>query len=203
MAKVTRDRIMREYDTVYPLYNFIQHKGYPTLYHRMKLLEIGPCPIHRLTYGPVKLAKERHNIQSIFSNATAHSTLATSSTVYEQNLLNRKRSRNQRLDTTAVEVRVLDAATATTKGCVKRHEVTWDLNCPVPLAPPLSSQVITRRLNAVKSAVAFHSIRTESVDLVVFKVKKKEIAKSTADPTSILRRSNRLKDLNLELNTQP
>lgn len=54
IAKVTRDRIMAMYHNEYPLYNFIQHQGYPTLYHRNMVALHGPSPIHRLTYGPVK-----------------------------------------------------------------------------------------------------------------------------------------------------
>ena len=54
IAKVTRDRIMMQLHLSYPLYNFAQHKGYPTLAHRNALLRHGPCAIHRLTFGPVK-----------------------------------------------------------------------------------------------------------------------------------------------------
>jgi len=54
IAKVTRDRIMDEYDTVYPVYGLKQHKGYPTVFHRQALRTHGPCAIHRLSYGPVK-----------------------------------------------------------------------------------------------------------------------------------------------------
>lgn len=53
IAKVTRDRIMMEMHELYPVFNFAQHKGYPTLAHRTALVTHGPCPIHRLTYGPV------------------------------------------------------------------------------------------------------------------------------------------------------
>jgi ribonuclease HII len=56
IAKVTRDRIMVEQHKLYPEYNFMQHKGYPTFQHRQTLYEIGPCPIHRSTYAPVKQA---------------------------------------------------------------------------------------------------------------------------------------------------
>lgn len=42
------------YHQSYPLYNFAQHKGYPTFAHRSILHEHGPCPIHRLTFGPVR-----------------------------------------------------------------------------------------------------------------------------------------------------
>lgn len=56
IAKVTRDRIMIEQHTLFPEYNFQQHKGYPTFQHRQTLYEIGPCPIHRSSYAPVKQA---------------------------------------------------------------------------------------------------------------------------------------------------
>ena len=60
IAKVTRDRIMLKYDKMYPLYEFGRHKGYPTFAHRSLLHLHGPCPIHRLTFGPVKLAIQHH-----------------------------------------------------------------------------------------------------------------------------------------------
>ncbi len=50
IAKVTRDRIMREWDEVYPQYGFINHKGYGTKKHIDALKEYGPCPIHRKTF---------------------------------------------------------------------------------------------------------------------------------------------------------
>lgn len=50
LAKTYRDRQMEEWDKVYPMYGFKQHKGYPTKMHREKVLEIGPCPIHRRTF---------------------------------------------------------------------------------------------------------------------------------------------------------
>lgn len=54
IAKVTRDRLMREYDAVYPAYGFKYHKGYPTRRHAKALAEFGPSPIHRFSYAPVK-----------------------------------------------------------------------------------------------------------------------------------------------------
>ncbi len=54
VAKVTRDRLMLDYDDKYPLYNFRQHKGYPTKAHKAFIAEHGPCPIHRLTFKGVK-----------------------------------------------------------------------------------------------------------------------------------------------------
>ena len=50
IAKVTRDRMMIEYDKKYPEYGFIKHKGYGTKAHIDKLKEIGPCELHRKTF---------------------------------------------------------------------------------------------------------------------------------------------------------
>ncbi|MFA7271923.1 MAG: ribonuclease HII [Candidatus Omnitrophota bacterium] len=50
LAKVTRDRIMREYDAIYPEYGFSRHKGYPTESHREILNRIGPSQIHRKSF---------------------------------------------------------------------------------------------------------------------------------------------------------
>src|SRR5580765_7152118 len=53
MAKVTRDRLMREFCAQFPEYCFSQHKGYGTELHLQKLHEHGPCPIHRRSFEPV------------------------------------------------------------------------------------------------------------------------------------------------------
>src|SRR5205809_2089433 len=53
IAKVTRDRIMRDFCGQFPQYSFSQHKGYGTELHLLKLLEVGPCPIHRRSFEPV------------------------------------------------------------------------------------------------------------------------------------------------------
>lgn len=50
IAKVTRDRIMRQWDEIYPQYGFINHKGYGTAKHIEALKEYGPCPIHRKSF---------------------------------------------------------------------------------------------------------------------------------------------------------
>ena len=50
IAKVTRDRLMLEYDKQYPQYNFAKHKGYGTAEHIALLKQYGPCPIHRKTF---------------------------------------------------------------------------------------------------------------------------------------------------------
>lgn len=53
IAKVTRDRIMAEYDSKFPNYNFLKHKGYPTKNHYEMIKKFGPCPIHRKTFKGV------------------------------------------------------------------------------------------------------------------------------------------------------
>jgi len=50
LAKVTRDRIMKLYDRIYPQYGFIRHKGYPTKMHRAVLKRLGPSLIHRKSF---------------------------------------------------------------------------------------------------------------------------------------------------------
>ena len=54
LAKVCRDREMREMDREYPGYGFARHKGYPTRQHILALSENGPCPIHRRSFSPVR-----------------------------------------------------------------------------------------------------------------------------------------------------
>lgn len=58
LAKVTRDRLMMEQSLLYPQYGFDKHKGYLTKDHILALKEHGPCPIHRMSYKPVKLWKD-------------------------------------------------------------------------------------------------------------------------------------------------
>ncbi len=53
IAKVERDRLMREYHEIYPEYGFASHKGYGTKDHLERLRHYGPCPIHRTTFRPV------------------------------------------------------------------------------------------------------------------------------------------------------
>ena len=52
LAKVTRDRLMTDYDRMYPAYGFAEHKGYGTAQHREQLKQHGPCPIHRQSFLP-------------------------------------------------------------------------------------------------------------------------------------------------------
>jgi ribonuclease HII len=56
LAKVARDRLMAQMDELYPGYGFARHKGYRAPIHAEALLTLGPCEIHRMSWGPVKLA---------------------------------------------------------------------------------------------------------------------------------------------------
>lgn len=56
LAKVERDRLMIAMENLYPGYGFAQHKGYPTPGHFAALDQLGPCPEHRHSFAPVKLA---------------------------------------------------------------------------------------------------------------------------------------------------
>lgn len=54
LAKVYRDRDMLRLDEEYPGYGFAKHKGYGTKAHLEALQQLGPCPVHRRSYAPVK-----------------------------------------------------------------------------------------------------------------------------------------------------
>ena len=54
IAKVTRDRMMVEFHQLYPVYGFNEHKGYGTPAHVAAIKQHGPCPIHRLTFSPIR-----------------------------------------------------------------------------------------------------------------------------------------------------
>jgi ribonuclease HII len=54
IAKVTRDRMMEEAGRIWPHYGFEQHAGYGTAFHRAAIAEHGPCPIHRMTFRPLR-----------------------------------------------------------------------------------------------------------------------------------------------------
>jgi ribonuclease HII len=64
VAKVTRDRLMRELDGIYPGYGFAVHKGYPTPDHLEALQRQGPCGIHRRSFAPVR----RHFAPGLFAD---------------------------------------------------------------------------------------------------------------------------------------
>jgi ribonuclease HII len=54
LAKVTRDRMMLEFDRQWPEYAFAEHKGYGTKNHLTALARYGPCPVHRKTFAPIR-----------------------------------------------------------------------------------------------------------------------------------------------------
>lgn len=56
LAKVRRDRDMERLDLAFPGYGFARHKGYPTALHRQALIDLGPCPEHRRSFRPVRMA---------------------------------------------------------------------------------------------------------------------------------------------------
>lgn len=62
LAKVTRDRIMREYDAIYPQYGFASNKGYPTRQHLDAIAQYGITPIHRRSFAPVAYHQEKLNL---------------------------------------------------------------------------------------------------------------------------------------------
>ena len=61
LAKVYRDRLMLSMHDLYPEYGFDRHKGYPTAFHLERLKVLGPCPIHRKSFAPVRKAIEFGN----------------------------------------------------------------------------------------------------------------------------------------------
>ena len=60
VAKVTRDRIMRQQDVLYPGYGFAENKGYATGKHLANLRRLGPSPIHRYSFAPVRQCAMEH-----------------------------------------------------------------------------------------------------------------------------------------------
>lgn len=60
LAKVTRDRILVEYEARWPGYGFARHKGYPCPAHLEALRRLGPCPEHRRSFAPVRESLLRH-----------------------------------------------------------------------------------------------------------------------------------------------
>jgi ribonuclease HII len=65
IAKVTRDHIMGEFDIMYPGYGFALHKGYGTGGHLSCLQKLGPSPIHRLYFAPVRRIITSQNLPSV------------------------------------------------------------------------------------------------------------------------------------------
>lgn len=67
IAKVTRDRFMIEISGNYPEYGFERHFGYATREHLAALDKYGPCPLHRKSFEPVRIALQRKNGFGLFS----------------------------------------------------------------------------------------------------------------------------------------
>tara|TARA_R110002096_G_scaffold95765_8_gene214396 strand:+ start:1626 stop:2213 length:588 start_codon:yes stop_codon:yes gene_type:complete len=59
IAKTVRDGLMLRAALRFPGYGFEGHKGYPSAVHRNALITLGPCPIHRFSYAPVRAALEK------------------------------------------------------------------------------------------------------------------------------------------------
>jgi ribonuclease HII len=68
LAKVARDRRMLEWHEHYPEYGFDRNKGYPTPEHLQRLKKLGPCEIHRRSFGPVRNAMQG----GLFTAGTGH-----------------------------------------------------------------------------------------------------------------------------------
>ncbi len=68
LAKVYRDGLMKNYSKQFPQYGFEKHKGYDTAFHRSRLLEHGPCEIHRMSFETVKKAINK-KFKSSFKDA--------------------------------------------------------------------------------------------------------------------------------------
>nr|NIO10040.1 ribonuclease HII [Deltaproteobacteria bacterium] len=62
LAKVTRDQMMNEYDSLYPEYGFAGHKGYGSVLHLRAIEQHGPSPIHRRTFRPVRDLLAAHEV---------------------------------------------------------------------------------------------------------------------------------------------
>jgi ribonuclease HII len=67
IAKVHRDALMRQLDGIHPGYGLASHKGYGTPEHRRALVEIGPCPLHRRSFAPVREVDPDAAIENVVS----------------------------------------------------------------------------------------------------------------------------------------
>ena len=77
VAKVHRDRLMRELDEVHPGYGLASHKGYATPEHRRSLAALGPCALHRRSFAPVRamICGEAQVAPMLFDDAMLDETL--------------------------------------------------------------------------------------------------------------------------------
>ena len=72
VAKVKRDHLMIELDNFHPGYGLARHKGYATRQHLLNLQELGPCPIHRQSFAPVRKLIEKQGASSIVQWTRRH-----------------------------------------------------------------------------------------------------------------------------------
>ena len=76
IAKVERDRMMRELDVTYPQYALASNKGYGTRAHKAALLEHGPTPLHRMTFAPVRSSRREFAFSDDVDDLLADDPLA-------------------------------------------------------------------------------------------------------------------------------
>jgi ribonuclease HII len=69
LAKTARDRLMVELDEVHPGYGFASHKGYGAPAHAAALRSLGPSPVHRMAWAPVRLVLEGGEIDAFQDEA--------------------------------------------------------------------------------------------------------------------------------------
>ena len=69
LAKTVRDEHLRELDKKYPGYGLASHKGYGTKAHFTAIAELGPSPIHRMTFAPMRLMLERSSVENALGKA--------------------------------------------------------------------------------------------------------------------------------------
>jgi ribonuclease HII len=72
VAKVHRDRLCRELDEVHPGYGLASHKGYATPEHRRSLAALGPTPLHRRSFAPVRASVPVHATGELFDESILH-----------------------------------------------------------------------------------------------------------------------------------
>lgn len=80
VAKVERDRFMVECDARYPGYGFSKHKGYATTAHREALARLGPCPLHRRSFAPLRCREVCQKASSITRTVGVESSQVTTAT---------------------------------------------------------------------------------------------------------------------------
>lgn len=74
LAKVTRDRLMKDFEKQFPGYGFAEHKGYATPQHYAAIRERGPCPIHRRSFSPFRPVEIEQELFTETSSSEAASS---------------------------------------------------------------------------------------------------------------------------------